>query len=120
MTGRLSAIVLGALLLADCRSRGPQDAREAALREDLQTFRSVLAQYRNDKGTYPASLADLVREGYLRTIPIDPMTRSRETWRVTHEYPGTPGPGQSSQFVVVDVRSGSRDRARDGRPYSTW
>jgi len=90
------------------------------LRENLQTFRSTLAQYRGDKGTYPASLNDLVREGYLRAIPVDPVTRSRETWRVTYEDPGTPGPGQSSRFVVVDVRSGGTGRARDGTAYSSW
>lgn len=115
------AVVCGAFLLAaSCRGRSPQEAREAALRENLHVFRSTLAQYRGDKGTYPASLNDLVFEGYLRSIPFDPMTESRNTWRITYEYPGTPGPGQRSRFVVVDVRSGSQGRARDGTPYSSW
>ena len=89
------------------------------LREDLSTLRSTLRQYYEDKGTYPASLKALIEEGYLRSIPIDPLTRTRETWRLTYEDPGTPRPGHS-RFVVVDVASGSRDRARDGTPYSTW
>lgn len=83
-------------------------------------MRSTLRQYRGDRRTYPASLRDLVADGYLRTIPVDPITRSRDTWRATYEYPGTPGPGQSARFVVVDVRSGSAERAIDGTPYSSW
>jgi general secretion pathway protein G len=83
-------------------------------------MRSTLRQYRGDRRTYPASLRDLVADGYLRTIPVDPITRSRDTWRATYEYPGTPGPGQSARFVVVDVHSGSAERAIDGTPYSSW
>lgn len=114
-------VVCGAIVLAlGCGREGPRDAREAALRENLDTFRSTLDQYRGDKGRYPASLNDLVAEGYLRSIPVDPMTRSRESWRLVYEYPGTPGPGETSRFIVVDVRSGSDARARDGTLYRSW
>ncbi len=115
------AVVCGAFLLAAaCRNRSPRDASEVALRETLDVFRSTLDQYRGDKGTYPESLDDLVREGYLRSIPFDPMTRSRETWRITYAYPGTPAPWETPHFVVVRIRSGSEGRARDGTPYSSW
>lgn len=115
------AVVCGAYLLAaGCRGRSLQEAREAALREDLDTFRSTLDQYRGDKGTYPKSLDDLVREGYLRSIPYDPMTGSRETWKITYAYPGTPAPWETPHFVIVRIRSGSEGRARDGTLYSSW
>ena len=108
------------LVVQGCLDRSPMRAREEALRQDLLVFRSTLEQYRSDKGTYPGSLNDLVTEGYLRSIPFDPMTRSRDTWRAIYEYPGTPGPGRSSRFVVVGVRSGSPGRARDGTLYGDW
>jgi general secretion pathway protein G len=115
------AVVCAAFLLAaGCRGGSAQEARELALREVLDTFRSTLDQYRGDKGTYPESLDDLVREGYLRSIPHDPITRSRDTWKITYEYPGTPGPWQTSSFVVVRIRSGAEGRARDGTAYSSW
>jgi general secretion pathway protein G len=115
------AVVCGTFLLAaGCRDPSPQEARELALREALDTFRSTLDQYRGDKGTYPASLNDLVSQGYLRSIPRDPMTRSRETWRITYAYPGTPAPWETSHFVIVRIRSGAEGRARDGTAYSSW
>ena len=83
-------------------------------------MRAILRQYRDDKGTFPGSLKDLVDEGYVRAIPHDPMTRSRDTWKVTYGYAGTPAPGSSSRLVIVNVRSGSPDRAADGTPYSAW
>ena len=86
-----SAEIPGALLLAGgCRALSPRKAREAALRENLSTLRSTIRQYHGDKGIYPASLRDLVAEGYIRSIPVDPLTRSRESWRLTYQYPGTP------------------------------
>src|SRR5713101_6962380 len=72
--GILAAIAVPAL------KSSPQRAREATLKEDLFTMRSVIDQFHGDKGFYPADLATLVTEGYLRKIPIDPMTKSAETW----------------------------------------
>ena len=54
----------------------PQRAREATLRADLFTFRSVIDQYKGDKGNYPPDLETLVTDGYMRKIPFDPMTKA--------------------------------------------
>src|SRR5437667_10230659 len=72
--GILAAVAIPAL------RDSPQRAREAALREDLFTLRSTIDQYHGDKGYYPPDLATLVSDGYLRQIPVDPMTKSRDTW----------------------------------------
>jgi general secretion pathway protein G len=57
----------------------PDKAKEAVLRTDLRTFRDVIDQYYADKGKYPAELAVLVDDGYMRSIPVDPMTKSPDT-----------------------------------------
>jgi len=95
-----------------------QRAREAVLRQDLYTLRSLVDEYTVDKQRPPASLQELVEGGYLRGgIPVDPITGSSESWRVDVE--DVPGPDQT-QPGVVDVHSGSDDTAIDGTPYSSW
>src|ERR1700693_3063747 len=90
--GILAAIAVPAL------RDSPQRAREATLKEDLFTMRSVIDQYHGDKGVYPPDLPTLVTEGYLRKIPVDPMTKSAETWVLVFEEPsaGTESSGPPS------------------------
>lgn len=90
------------------------------LRETLSTIRSVLDQYRGDQGSYPESLDDLVSRGYLRSVPFDPMTKSRTTWRVIRASSGAVRVGESERLVVVDIRSGAEGTASDGTMYSSW
>jgi general secretion pathway protein G len=95
-----------------------QRAREAVLRQDLYTLRSLIDEFTVDKQRPPATLQELVEAGYLRGgIPVDPITGSGDTWRVDIE--DVPGPDQT-QPGVVDVHSGSDDTALDGTPYSSW
>ena len=88
-----------------------QKAREAALKQNLLTMREVLDQYRADHGRYPGDLDELKAAGYLKRIPIDPITKSDETWQKIEE------PGESG---VYDVHSGSEMIAMDGTPYNQW
>src|SRR6266567_2012846 len=56
-------------------------AREAVLRDDLYTLRTLIDQYTLDKQHPPATLQDLVDDGYLHgALPEDPFTRSNDTW----------------------------------------
>jgi general secretion pathway protein G len=117
--GILAAVAIPAL------RDSPQRAREAALREDLFTFRSTIDQFHGDKGYYPPDLQTLVAEGYLRNIPIDPMTKSRETWVVAYEEletgsEGEAPPEESVAPGIVDVHSASTARALDGTYYKDW
>ncbi len=82
-----------------------------------------------DSDNYPESLDQLV-EGvkamgaidkkvkYLRRIPKDPMTNSRE-WglRSTRDDPKSQAWGGQNIF---DVYTKSMDKAKDGTPYSEW
>lgn len=95
-------------------------AREAVLKEDLFILRKLIDQYFSDKGKYPASLQVLVEEGYLRRLPVDPFTNSAETWEEVREVLSPEDMMVGKQPGVIDVRSGSKEKAIDGTPYNTW
>lgn len=92
-------------------------AHEALLKDHLHTLRSLIDQHTADKKAAPQSLDDLVDAGYLREIPVDPITESRTTWVV--EFGDAMIPGQLTTGIV-DVHSGSSDISSEGTPYSDW
>jgi general secretion pathway protein G len=99
----------------------PQRAREAALKEDLFTLRSCIDQFHGDRARYPASLEELQTMGYLRRIPVDPVTRSADTWVVEFEQKNEESDERDQETQgIIDVRSGSEDTALDGSRYSEW
>ncbi len=95
-------------------------ARETVLKTDLYELRKLIGQYYQDKNKYPASLRALVDEGYLKQIPVDPMTRSAETWVEVREQPNYEELLPNVELGIVDVQSGSEAKAQDGTAYSTW
>jgi general secretion pathway protein G len=109
----------------------PMRANEVVLKNNLRTLRDVLDQYYGDKGHYPATLEALVKEGYLRAVPIDPITKSNDTWVLVREEPDpdhpTPVPDNSADSDnpdntpgIVDVHSGSTATSFFGTPYADW
>jgi general secretion pathway protein G len=92
-------------------------ARESVLRQDLFTLRSVISQYTLDKAKAPQGLDDLTQAGYLRQIPIDPMTQ-QANWEVVQE--DTLLAVDQQQPGISDVKSASNMTASDGTAYSTW
>ena len=95
-------------------------AREAVLKENLFQMRKLIDQYYADKEKYPLSLQTLVDEKYLRSIPIDPMTGSSETWIEVQEIPTEDELMSIMEFGIADVFSGSDQKAVDGTLYNTW
>ena len=95
-----------------------KSAREAVLKEDLHVMRAAIDSYTMDKQKAPQSLDDLVQNGYLRSIPEDPMTKSKETWN-TDSSDALSSVDQTDPGIT-DVHSGSQDSATDGQPYSAW
>jgi general secretion pathway protein G len=93
-------------------------SREAVLKEDLFRMRDVINQYYADKNKWPASLQDLVSDGYLREIPKDPFTNSTETW-VTVPADSDPA-NPAAEPGIDDVKSGAQGTALDGTNYSDW
>jgi general secretion pathway protein G len=93
-------------------------AKESVLKNNLFTLRQVIDEYTYDKQKAPQSLQDLVSAGYLRDIPLDPMTDSNQSWKTIME--------DSLQSVnqtepgIFDVKSGSDKTGLDGTPYGDW
>jgi general secretion pathway protein G len=118
--GILATIVMPAL------KDVPRRAAEAALKTDLRTMRDAIDQHYGDKGQYPKGLEALVTAGYLRAIPVDPITKSAETWVEIYEevdteaLPAETEMGEEGEPGVEDVRSGSNRLSLDGTPYSEW
>jgi general secretion pathway protein G len=95
-----------------------QRTRETTLRYDLFEMRDVIDQYYADKGKYPASLDALVSDGYMRKIPIDPVTNSTDTWQTVPAEADPANP--SAEPGIYDVKSGASGTALDGSSYSDW
>lgn len=93
-------------------------AKESVLRNNLFTMRTVIDEYTYDKQKAPQSLEDLVREGYLRQVPVDPITGSSSTWKVIMEE-GLTSVNQTEPGIF-DVRSGSDKTGLDGVPYAEY
>jgi general secretion pathway protein G len=94
-------------------------AKEAALRENLFVMRSQISTYFADKGEYPFDLQSLVEEKYLKKIPKDPITRSADTWVVTHSDVGDEE-DISNEQGIEDVHSGADEISLDGLPYADF
>ena len=77
--------------------------REAALRDDLYTMRSMIDRFTLDNKRPPASLEELVEAHYLGAIPSDPFTRSTDTWQV--EFEEVPVASDQAASGIVDVHS---------------
>jgi general secretion pathway protein G len=93
-------------------------AKESVLRNNLFTLRTVIDEYTYDKGKAPQSLQDLVTEGYLRQIPIDPVTGTDQSWKIVMEEATTSV--SQSEPGIFDVRSGSDKMSLEGTPYAEW
>jgi general secretion pathway protein G len=93
-------------------------SKESLLKNNLFTMRTVIDEFTIDKGKAPQSLQDLVSEGYLRAVPVDPMTGSEQTWKVIMEDALTSV--NQTEPGIFDVRSGSDKVSLEGTPYSEW
>ena len=93
-------------------------AKETILKNNLFTLRTVIDEYTYDKQRAPQTLQDLVSEGYLREVPIDPITGTNTTWRVVME--DAMQSVNQTEPGIFDVKSGSDQTSLDGTSYSEW
>jgi len=93
-------------------------SKESVLHNNLFTLRTVIDHYTYDKAKAPQTLQDLVSEGYLRAVPMDPMTGANNTWTTLNEDPSQAvdqaNPG------IFEVHSGSDKVGLNGTRYSEW
>jgi general secretion pathway protein G len=114
----ISLIMILASVAMNQYNTSIKSAQEAVLKTNLVRMREAIDQYYVDKGQYPASLQTLVSEAYLREIPLDPITRSKETWTT---IPAEPDPSRpSTDTGIYDIKSGSDGTALDGTRYADW
>lgn len=93
-------------------------AKESVLKNNLFSLRTVIDEYTFDKQKAPQTLQDLVTDGYLRAVPIDPMTNSDSSWRTIME--DAMSATSQNEPGIWDVRSGSDQKSLEGTPYSEW
>lgn len=98
--------------------RSTQRARESVLKQNLFTLRALISQYGLDKQKAPQSLDDLVQAGYLKQLPIDPMTSQRDWQPEACEEDTISSPDQQDQGGICDVHSASTSMGADG-PYNS-
>jgi general secretion pathway protein G len=114
----MAIIMILATIAIPIYVRTLQRAKEATLREDLHTMRTAIDSYTVDKEKAPDTLDDLVQAGYLKSIPVDPITSSSETWITGMS--DTMTDINETQGGMDDVHSGSQALASDGTTYNTW
>jgi general secretion pathway protein G len=103
-------------------------AREAALHQDLFVMRQAIDSYTLDKKQPPQSLDDLTQgvggssgaaSGYLREVPLDPMTHEKD-WS-TDTCDTILSPEQLSGGGICDVHSRSGAISPfENTAYSSW
>ena len=105
-----AAAVLLAVIAGTLACSGSQQVRkqEKTLRQELFVLRSEIGQFTLDRRGRPDSLSQLVTAGYMKEIPTDPITGSKDTWKIDRAG------------VLLEVHSGSGDIASDGSWYRSW
>ena len=93
-------------------------SQEAVLKENLFRMRDAMDQFHADKNKWPTDLSELVSEGYIREVPTDPITGSKDTWRTETAEPDANNP--ASSIGIDNVFSGSEESALDGSKYAEW
>jgi general secretion pathway protein G len=108
----LFLVALLASLVMPVATRSVDQAKESALKEDLQVLRKAIDDYYANSGHYPQSLTQLVEKRYIRRIPADPLADRATNWVEVH----TDDPGGG----ISDIHSGAEGVASDGKPYREW
>jgi general secretion pathway protein G len=112
----ISIIIILAAIALPQYQKTIMHAREAVLRDDLYKMRSLLDQFAADKQKLPQSLDELITEGYMRELPVDPITGQKDWTTTTGEDPNS----TEGEQGIVNVNSASTDISSEGTPYSEW
>ena len=73
----------------------------------------MIDQYYADHGQYPSTLEALVEKKYIRAVPMDPITGSKDTWILIP-------PDDGDMSGIFDIHSGSYKVSLYGTPYNEW
>ena len=109
----LVIIAVIAAIAAPILTGSIDQGKEAALKENLYVMRKAVDDYYADKGHYPAQLQDLVDKRYIRAVPKDPVTDSKETWVLEKK-------SVNDKEGIWNVKSGASGKDREGKLYANW
>lgn len=112
----ISIIIILAAITLPQYQKTIMHTRESVLRNDLRQMRSLIDQFSADKARLPQSLDELVTEGYMREVPVDPITGQKD-WAITTGDDPNSSEGEQG---MVDVHSSSSETSSEGTPYSEW
>jgi general secretion pathway protein G len=112
----ISIIIILAAITLPQYQKTIMHTREAVLRDDLFKMRSLIDQYAADKGKLPQSLDDLVSSGYMREVPVDPITGQKD-WAPTMGDDPNSSEGEQG---LTEIHSASAETSTEGTPYSEW
>lgn len=112
----ISIIIILAAITLPQYQKTIKHTRETVLKDDLRKMRSLIDQFAADKGRLPQSLDELVSEGYMREVPVDPFTGQKD-WAITTGEDPNSLQGESG---MTDIHSSSAEVSSEGTPYSEW
>jgi len=112
----ISIIIILAAITLPQYQKTITHTRESVLRDDLRKMRSLIDQFAADKGRLPQSLDELVSEGYMREVPVDPFTGQKDWSITTGEDPNS----LQGETGMTDIHSASTEVSSDGTAYSEW
>ncbi|MDX8399142.1 MAG: prepilin-type N-terminal cleavage/methylation domain-containing protein [Gallionellaceae bacterium] len=105
-------IALLASLVMPVATKSVEQAKESALKEDLQVLRKAIDAYYANTGHYPESLSQLADKRYIRRLPVDPLTERANSWIEV--------PGDEAGGGIIEVHSSAEGNGADGVPYRDW
>jgi general secretion pathway protein G len=112
----ISIIIILAAITLPQYQKTIMHTREAVLKDDLRKMRTLIDQFAADKGRLPQSLDELVSEGYMREVPVDPFTGQKDWAITTGEDPNS----LTGESGMTDVHSASAETSSEGTAYSEW
>ena len=112
----ISIIIILAAITLPQYQKTIMHTREAVLKDDLRKMRTLIDQFAADKGRLPQSLDELVSEGYMREVPLDPFTGQKD-WAITSGEDPNSLTGESG---MTDIHSASAETSSEGTAYSEW
>lgn len=112
----ISIIIILAAITLPQYQRTITHTREAVLRDDLHKMRELIDQFGADKQRLPQSLDELVSEGYMREVPVDPFTGQKDWAITTGEDPNS----SEGEQGMTDIHSSSGEVSSEGTAYSEW
>ena len=85
-------------------------SKQVVLDHNLNTLRGAIDNFRRDRVIGPYTLDELVEAGYLRQMPLDPVTNRRDNWEAVTDEAGQ----------VIDVNSpslGNQEQPHDDEAF---